>query len=136
MFKDRASKGNVSPTSRNSIQQGCRAFVEDSLEKGSLGSLVGTYVGHFSIATHIRFNQTFNWRFGSISLQNARYLLPNALDDFFSFLNQLHRVTMYILDEAAYSFAGQGRDLVYILKQHIIQRIYKNLFEIYKACVC
>jgi len=122
LFKERQGKGNVSPSTRINVLQTFKREIDENLESGLLSQFV------------LGFANTFEWQFHNTNPQNAKYVLPHALDDLFSFLNHMYRIVLTIIDEASTLFNGQGREIMYTLKNHVVNKIYKRLFELYKLC--
>lgn len=57
------------------------------------------------------FKYMFHGRYHDAALSKAKYLLPQALDDFFSFLSLMQKITMYICSEAKVLFGMYGKPM-------------------------
>jgi hypothetical protein len=79
--------------------------------------------------------QIFSWRFQTSSNKEKKNDVPYALDDIFSFVNQLHYAILYIIGEAYVIYGKDGKNLIFFLKEFTIKKIYKLLFKIYNNTV-
>eukprot|EP01080_Neovahlkampfia_damariscottae_P009682 gene9682-1888_t len=70
------------------------------------------------------FVETFQWSYQSVD--KPRIAKPQALDDFYDFLNTLYYFTeLFLLDKLTNQDKG-------FLKNYVLKLVYKPLFEIYK----
>eukprot|EP00818_Percolomonas_sp_WS_P000138 CAMPEP_0117437456 /NCGR_PEP_ID=MMETSP0759-20121206/1532_1 /TAXON_ID=63605 /ORGANISM="Percolomonas cosmopolitus, Strain WS" /LENGTH=1076 /DNA_ID=CAMNT_0005229087 /DNA_START=2124 /DNA_END=5354 /DNA_ORIENTATION=+ len=104
---------------RSSLVTALEHFLTENCESGELGKIISA------------FDSMFHCRYRDITSKTAKRQKPLALDDFFSFLNLFHKHVSQVLTEEILSIYS-SEHLLILLKNQVLSRLYKQLFEIYK----
>jgi hypothetical protein len=143
------SNGRLSPISRKSIQDSIQTYLDAQLSQkypsDRLEALHCTpedeeyVIGEkgvnvfFSIVSE--FVNLFHWRYYGMAQKTiAKEQLPHAMDDFYSFVQEFYNIVASVLGMDAVAIFGQ-KQLMYLLKNCVLRRIYSTLFSMYKLCV-
>jgi hypothetical protein len=139
----------LSPMSRKSIQDAIQTYLDESLFSKFVQShyheesidetdqyMNDMYNSNILFRITQDFVHLFGWRYHHSFITSpidAKFQLPNALDDLFSFFNELKSVVADVLGIDAVAIYGSNK-LMYTIKNCVTRRVYNTLFNIYKIC--